>query len=246
MTWLSGLHLKDQTTIKIYVKKNERESDLVPFCEENTSKQLEKMCSCSNSMWSAHSHLVTMATGKQHQKAMATQSSAPRVAFGSCQKRLMFPTHFARDRMGNELLALRGSTELGPGCYDNHNVGTLVYDLQHKPESKRGYALAARTAPRFLPSVKMATPSPQKYQEDWAQPTVCSPGKASFNSSTQSPGAYAHDTIQSRKVCWPMKFGSPDWSRVPLLERKALRTELLCDRDFRTQRNRIAYLRLYY
>ncbi|XP_065141493.1 ciliary microtubule-associated protein 3 isoform X2 [Paramisgurnus dabryanus] len=159
---------------------------------------------------------------------------APRVAFGSCQKRLMFPTHFAHDRMGNEMLALRGSTELGPGCYDNHDVGTLVYDLQHKPESKRGYALAARTAPRFLPPVKMGTPSPQKYQQDWAQPTVC------------SPGAYAHDTIQSRKVCWPMKFGAQDWSRVPLLGRKALRTELPSDRDFRTQRNRIAYLRLYY
>lgn len=47
---------------------------------------------------------------------------APRVAFGTCQKRLMFPTHFASDRMGNELHAQRDSAELGPGCYDNHNV----------------------------------------------------------------------------------------------------------------------------
>ncbi|XP_057176086.1 protein pitchfork-like [Triplophysa rosa] len=198
-----------------------------------------------------------MVTSK-HQKAMATRSTAPRVAFGSCQKRLMFPTHFAHDRLGNELHAQRGSTELGPGCYDNHTVGSLVYDLQHKPESKRGYVLAGRTALRFLPPVKMTTPSPQKYQQDWSRLSVCSPGKAPFNSSTPrfmdklsmtdsspGPGAYAHEIIQN-KVSWPMKFSSTDWSRVPMLERKALRTELLSDRDFRKQQNRVAYLRLYY
>lgn len=50
---------------------------------------------------------------------------APLVAFGSCQKRLIFPTHFAPNRMGNEMLALHGSNDykaLGPGCYDNHTV----------------------------------------------------------------------------------------------------------------------------
>ncbi|KTF90921.1 hypothetical protein cypCar_00048730, partial [Cyprinus carpio] len=64
-----------------------------------------------------------MVTSK-HQDAMTTRGAAPRVAFGSCQKRLMFPTHFAPDRMGNEMLALCGSKELGPGCYDNHTTDT--------------------------------------------------------------------------------------------------------------------------
>lgn len=41
-----------------------------------------------------------------------------------------------------------------------------------------------------------------------------------------SPGAYAHNTIPNKRVSWPMKFGSPDWSKVPLLERRALRTEV--------------------
>jgi len=41
-----------------------------------------------------------------------------------------------------------------------------------------------------------------------------------------SPGAYAHNTILNKRVSWPMKFGSPDWSKVPLLERRALRTEV--------------------
>ncbi|XP_077074646.1 ciliary microtubule-associated protein 3-like [Siphateles boraxobius] len=202
-----------------------------------------------------------MVTSK-HQDAMATRGAAPLVAFGSCQKRLMFPTHFAHNRMGNEMLALHGSTDskeldLGPGCYDNHKVGTLIYDLQHRPESKRGYVLAARTAPRFLPQFKTATPSPQKYQEDWTQSKVRLPGKTPFNSTTvrsrpsnvdssPGPGAYTHNTLPSKRVSWPMKFGSPDWSKVPLLERRALRTELLHDKEFRKQRNRVAYLSLFY
>ncbi len=90
-----------------------------------------------------------------------------------------------------------------------------------------------------------------------------------------SPGVYVHDTSQS-KVSWPMKFSSPDWSKVPSLERRALRTEvqicltffyklqfketivflhnLMCfvsmqlynDKEFRKQRNRVAYLSLFY
>lgn len=93
-------------------------------------------------------HMDTMVTSK-HQDAMRTRGAgnvsitglncivclqklivlfvlincqAPRVAFGSCQKRLMFPTHVAPDRMGNEMLARYSSKELGPGCYDNHTV----------------------------------------------------------------------------------------------------------------------------
>ncbi|XP_058618253.1 protein pitchfork isoform X2 [Onychostoma macrolepis] len=197
-----------------------------------------------------------MVTGK-HQDAMMTRGAAPRVAFGSCQKRMMFPTHFAPDRMGNEMLALYSSKDLGPGCYDNHTVASLTYGLQHRPESKRGYVLGARTAPRFLPPVKTATPSPQKYQPDWTRSEVCPPGNAPFNSTTArfrhsntdsspGPGAYVHDTGQSKVVSWPMKFGSPDWSNVPSLERRALRTELYHDKEFRKQRNRVAYLSLFY
>ncbi|XP_051962183.1 protein pitchfork-like isoform X2 [Xyrauchen texanus] len=151
----------------------------------------------------------------------------------------MFPTHFAPNRMGNELHARQDSTGRGPGCYDNHKLSTLVYDLQHRPECKRGYVLSARTTPRFLPPFKTITPSPQKYQQDWTQSKLCPPGKAPFSSTTlrfrdklsmadisPGPGAYVHDTIQGHKVSWPMKFGSPDWSRVPMLERRALRTEV--------------------
>uniref|UniRef100_A0A673X6E0 Si:ch211-66i15.4 n=1 Tax=Salmo trutta TaxID=8032 RepID=A0A673X6E0_SALTR len=140
------------------------------------------------------------------------------VSFGSCQERKLFPTHCAPNRLGNKL-SLEGAPHRGPGCYDNH-VGTILYDIQKRPESKKGYTLAARTSARFLPC---------------AQLFLC-----------YSPGTYAHDTTLNRKVSWPMKFGSPDWGRLPTLERKALRTELLCDKEFAKQRSRVAYLQLFY
>ncbi|KAG7323230.1 hypothetical protein KOW79_012932 [Hemibagrus wyckioides] len=189
---------------------------------------------------------------------MAKRNKA-KVAFGSCQERKMFPTHGAPNRMGNEQLTLDSSPTPGPGCYDNHVVGTIVYNLKRRPESMKGYALAARTAPRFLPSFQTVTPSPQKYQPDWSVSQMCSPGKSSSNSteprfmsqsasvsSNPGPGTYKLDGPRNQKVSWPMKFGSPDWSRVPMLQRKALHTELPCDKEFRKHRSRLAYLQLYY
>ncbi|TRY87001.1 hypothetical protein DNTS_009111 [Danionella cerebrum] len=106
-------------------------------------------------------------------------------------------------------------------------------------------------------NLRSVSPSPQKYQKDWIRPKVCPPGKAPFNSSAErfrasaaevnpGPGAYAHEELRGMKVEWPMKFGSPDWSKVPMLEKRALRTELINDKDFRKQRNRVAYLNLFY
>uniref|UniRef100_A0A8C1SDH0 Uncharacterized protein n=1 Tax=Cyprinus carpio TaxID=7962 RepID=A0A8C1SDH0_CYPCA len=140
------------------------------------------------------------------------QCFTPRVAFGCCQIRLMFPTHFAPDRMGNEMIVLYGSKELGPRCYNNHTVGTLTYELQHRPESKRGFFLKQSTSK----AIKRNMGSKMLFC-NWA---------------------YVHDIVQSKKVSWPTKFGSPDWSKVPSLARKAL--------EFRKQKNRVAYLSLFY
>ncbi|XP_029478385.1 ciliary microtubule-associated protein 3 isoform X1 [Oncorhynchus nerka] len=179
------------------------------------------------------------------------------VAFGSCQERKLFPTHCAPNRLGNKL-SLEGAPHRGPGCYDNH-VGTILYDVQKRPESKKGYTLAARTSARFLPCAQTITPSPQRYQQDRTWSKVYPPGRIPFSSTTKrfrtkpvtadfkpGPGTYAHDTTLNQKVSWPMKFGSPDWGRLPTLERKALRTELLCDKEFVKQRSRVAYLQLFY
>ncbi|MEQ2276108.1 hypothetical protein XENORESO_013928, partial [Xenotaenia resolanae] len=45
--------------------------------------------------------------------------------------------------------------DLGPGCYDNHEFNTIIYNLLKRPESKRGYVLSARTAARFPPLNKV-------------------------------------------------------------------------------------------
>ncbi|KAM4562355.1 ciliary microtubule-associated protein 3 [Odontesthes bonariensis] len=184
--------------------------------------------------------------------------SAHKVIFGSSQERKLFPLHYAADRLGNELLRLE-APHLGPGCYNNHEFGTIVYDLQKTPGSKRGYGLSARTAARFSPCNKTVTPSPQQYQPDQSKSTVPPLGKTPFSSTTQrfknaqctsedtpGPGTYALDGAKNKKVSWPMCFGSPDWSRLPQPEKKSLRVKLTDEKEFLKQRNRLAYLSLYY
>ncbi|XP_070766733.1 ciliary microtubule-associated protein 3 [Enoplosus armatus] len=187
-------------------------------------------------------------------------SAAPvhRVSFGSSQERRLFPRHYAPDRLGNQM-SRQEAPHVGPGCYDNHEFGTILYDSQRTPGSKRGYALSARTAARFPPCSKKVTPSPQQYQQDQSQSRVPPPGKRPFNSTTQrfksmscsaedspGPGTYAHDAVTNRKVSWPMCFGSPDWSRLPQLEKKSLRVKLNSEKEFLKHRSRVAYLSLYY
>ncbi|KAK1803396.1 hypothetical protein P4O66_020826, partial [Electrophorus voltai] len=172
-----------------------------------------------------------------HVSARKSKAKAA-VAFGSCQERKMFPLQRPPNRLGREQLPPLGSRARGPGCHDNHVVDTMISKLERKPLSMKGYSLAARTTPRFFAPLQTNTPSPQQYQQDWSVPRVPSPGKTPFNSSSRritsksatvssnpGPGTYAHDVAHSRKVSWPMKFGSPDWSRVPMLERRALHTE---------------------
>ncbi|XP_040007889.1 protein pitchfork-like [Xiphias gladius] len=182
----------------------------------------------------------------------------PRVCFGSSRERKLFPLHHAPDRLGNEM-SRQEAPHVGPGCYDNHEFGTILYDLRKKPESKKGYGLSARTAARFPPCGKTVTPSPQQYQKDQSQSRIPPPGKTPFNSATlrfktvsctaqdsPGPGTYAHDTVTNRKVSWPMCFGSPDWSRLPQLEKKSLRVKLNSEKVFLKQRSRAVYLSLYY
>ncbi|KAG7237918.1 hypothetical protein INR49_031711 [Caranx melampygus] len=188
---------------------------------------------------------------------------ARRVSFGSSQERKLFPVHYAPDRLGNQM-ARQEDPNLGPGSYDNHEktcsqFGTIVDELQRKPQSKKGYGLTARTAARFPPCCKTVTPSPQQYQQDQSKSRVPPPGKSPFSSATErfkptsctaddspGPGTYAHDTQTNRKVSWPMCFGRPDWSRLPPLENKSLRVKLHSDEEFLRQRSRVAYLSLYY
>ncbi|KAM7405252.1 hypothetical protein PAMP_012528 [Pampus punctatissimus] len=187
-------------------------------------------------------------------------SAAPvqRIFFGSSQERRLLPLHYAPDRLGNKV-SRQEAPHIGPGCYDNHEFGTIIYNLHKTPGSKKGYGLSARTAARFPPPSKTVTPSPQQYQQDQSLSRVPPPSKTPFNSNTQrfktmlgaaednpGPGTYTHDTVTNRKVSWPMCFGSPDWSRLPQLEKKSLVVKLNSEKEFLKQRSRLAYLSLYY
>ncbi|XP_034550908.1 protein pitchfork-like [Notolabrus celidotus] len=181
-----------------------------------------------------------------------------RISFGSSQERKVFPLFHAPDRLGNQTLR-QLAPNVGPGCYDNHEFDSILYNIEKTPGSKRGYVLSARTAVRFPSCSKTVTPSPEKYQPDQSQSKLPPLGKTPFNSSTQrfismrcaaedspGPGTYALDTATNRKVMWPMCFGRPDWSGLPQLEKKSLRVKLNTDKEFQKHRSRVAYLSLYY
>ncbi|KAK0146850.1 Protein pitchfork [Merluccius polli] len=181
-----------------------------------------------------------------------------RVVFGTCQERRLFPTDFAPNRLGNQM-SRQEAAHRGPGCYDNHQLHSMMDDIQKRPMSNKGYVLSARTAVRFVDANKTVTPSPQQYQQDQTWSRILPHGKTPFNSSavrftTKSdttdsmpgPGTYSPGAAVGRRVAWPMSFGSPDWVKLPQLEKKTLRAELQCDRDFKKHRARVAYLSLYF
>ncbi|CAN9515620.1 unnamed protein product [Ophioblennius macclurei] len=183
-------------------------------------------------------------------------AAARKVAFGSSKERTVFPFHYDSDRLGIKMHR-ENAPHLGPGCYDNHEYGTMLYSIQTTPQSKRGYGLSARTAARFPPLSKTVSPSPQKYQKDQSKSELPSSGKTPFNSTTcrfkrpttesnPGPGTYNQDEATNRKVSWPMCFGRPDWTAVPQPGKKSLRVMQTSDKDFIKQRNRVAYLSLYY
>ncbi|KAK7884552.1 hypothetical protein WMY93_027675 [Mugilogobius chulae] len=161
--------------------------------------------------------------------------------------------------MGNEFMR-DAAPDLGPGTYDNHKYGTIVYDSEHTPRSRKGYGLSARTAQRFPTLSKVVSPSPQQYQPDQSSSRTISPGRTPFNSTSRrfregshtsdqllGPGSYSVcETEVNRKVSWPMCFGSPDWTRLPQLDKKSLRVKLHTEKEFLKQRSRLAYLSLYY
>ncbi|XP_026719979.1 protein pitchfork [Athene cunicularia] len=185
-----------------------------------------------------------------------------RISFGSCQERKIFPLHHASDRLGIQLVAIRGDPLLGPGCYLSRERSSLRYSLENRPLSKKGYVIGARTAQRFLPEPQTVTPSPATYQSFWKKERKCQPAYAPFSIKTPrfpdkpsdkdffpGPGTYEAGKQLNKKITWPMKFGSPDWSSVPAPPKRMLKMEvqkMTIDKEFRKHQDRVAYLSLYY
>ncbi|KFO77035.1 Protein pitchfork, partial [Cuculus canorus] len=190
-----------------------------------------------------------------------------RIAFGTCQKRKIFPVHQAPDRLGIQLKIIRGNPSLGPGSYKIQERSSLTYLLGNKPLSKKGYVIGARTAQRFRPEPQTVTPGPAMYQSFWGKERKCQPAYAPFSSKIPrfpdkltdkellpGPGTFEVDKQLHKKVTWPMKFGSPDWSLVPKPAKNKIHPFLLkvevpkpnTEKEARKQRDRVAYLGLYY
>ncbi|XP_053854158.1 uncharacterized protein LOC128818647 isoform X2 [Vidua macroura] len=78
------------------------------------------------------------------------------ISFGTTQERKMFPHYFAPDRLGIEVLGVRGSPFLGPGSYLGPQENILKSSM-----STRGYVLGARTAPRFQQKAQFHSRTPR-------------------------------------------------------------------------------------
>nr|XP_047927073.1 protein pitchfork isoform X6 [Anser cygnoides] len=190
-----------------------------------------------------------------------SRDAQKRISFGSCQERKTFPLHHAPDRLGIQLGAIKGNPFLGPGCYQSQEASSLRYSWGKKTLSTKGYVIGARTAQRFISEPQTVTPGPGTYQSFWNKDRKCQPSHAPFSSKTSrfpdkpsnkelfpGPGTYDTDKQLHKKITWPMKFGSPDWSLVPMPAKRMLKTEvqkLMVDREFIKHRNRVAYLSLY-
>ncbi|XP_063153637.1 ciliary microtubule-associated protein 3 [Candoia aspera] len=182
-----------------------------------------------------------------------------RNSFGSCQDKKIFPFFHAPDRLGNEYTPITGDPDRGPGAYNHAERNCLIYHLAHRPESTKGYTMGARTTPRFVLINKHVTPAPTTYQSIWIKEQKHKPSHFPFHSNIPrfseqvqdrelfpGPGTYNPYKMPHRHVTWPGKFGPPDWSLVPMPQKRTFRAELLTDKEFKKHRNLVAYLSIYY
>uniref|UniRef100_A0A8C6JUQ2 Uncharacterized protein n=1 Tax=Melopsittacus undulatus TaxID=13146 RepID=A0A8C6JUQ2_MELUD len=170
------------------------------------------------------------------------------ISFGTCQERKMFPLYNAPDRLGIQLKSIRGQPSLGPGCYLSQEV-SLAFLLGAFPSWK-----TPRTGKSSL--LQTVTPSPASYQPFQKKEREFQPAYAPFSTKTPRfpyflpvffrPGTYKADKQLHQRITWPMKFGSPDWSLVPMPPKRMLKTEITIDKEFLRHRNRVAYLSLYF
>ncbi|XP_027515422.1 protein pitchfork [Corapipo altera] len=184
------------------------------------------------------------------------------VSFGTTQERKMFPYYYAPDRLGIEVAAVGGNPLVGPGCYLGQETTILQPSLSTRPMSSKGYVMGARTGPRFMPRSRTVTPGPAAYEPFRMEKRKCQPAHAPFSSSTPrfpsrppdrelfpGPGTYNVEQPLNKKVTWPMRFGSPDWSSVPKPPKKMVKREvqeMTMDKESKKHQERVAYLKLYF
>ncbi|KAG8451051.1 hypothetical protein GDO86_003365, partial [Hymenochirus boettgeri] len=124
-----------------------------------------------------------------------------KLCFGSTQDRKLFPSYCAPDRLGNDLAPIRGSPNLGPGCYNFEEVTNLNHFLETRPISIKGYTMGARTAPRIPQNNKAVTPGPGEYQSFWTKEHRVSPAYVPFFvSATRFPNKMSEAAVHPRFI----------------------------------------------
>uniref|UniRef100_A0A8B9N2J9 Primary cilia formation n=1 Tax=Accipiter nisus TaxID=211598 RepID=A0A8B9N2J9_9AVES len=172
-----------------------------------------------------------------------------RISFGSCQERKMFPLHHAPDRLGIQLIAIRGDPLLGPGRYLSQEVSCSVFMLRVFPSQKTHStgAIGPWPATPVNTTICICPMDQGRASKFWYyKHHTPAPEMRYFVPFFLRPGTYKADKQLHKKITWPMKFGSPDWSLVPMPAKRMLKMELTIDREFRKHRDRVAYLSLYY
>uniref|UniRef100_A0A8C3MB36 Uncharacterized protein n=1 Tax=Geospiza parvula TaxID=87175 RepID=A0A8C3MB36_GEOPR len=153
------------------------------------------------------------------------------ISFGTTQERKTFPYSYAPDRLGIEVLGVRGNPSLGPGSYLGPESS-----LSTRPMSTLGYVMGARTAPRFQQKAQQKTGGKQ---EKAAKKRGESRKKTGEKQQNKTMGK-ATKILPSPKVSWPSRFGAPDWAALPQLAPRMVKMQVqkvrkaprLRDREF--------------
>ncbi|PAA93129.1 hypothetical protein BOX15_Mlig023260g1 [Macrostomum lignano] len=195
--------------------------------------------------------------------------------FDSCQNRRLFPFHIPTNRMGSNMPSVTAAPHLGPGYYNNEEKTNFGYTLEQKVGSTKGYALGARTAPRFRgasggagsdtgglgPGAYHLPDNYDELQREAARDREL--GRPPFLSATQrfpvfkrdifevnpSPGNYEHEVQRNRKVQWQQSFGGTP-TNLPSVQQKSTLVQntdkLRSTKDEKKYQRRLAYMKLFY
>lgn len=187
----------------------------------------------------------------------------PKVSFMTTLDRELFPVKMPPNRFGNEVVPLRGAPHRGPGCYDNEEKTSFMYEIEHKINSTTGYTLGARTASRFPKAEVFETPCPTEYQQHCTDLKTFELDKKPFLVGADrfpvykrdivdvlpGPGTYEHQIPKNRKVQWHQSFGGTPILLPSITVKSTIdkNTEkLYSTKEEKKYHRKLAYLKLYW
>ncbi|BHF60060.1 hypothetical protein SprV_0100302100 [Sparganum proliferum] len=129
--------------------------------------------------------------------------------FGSAGKRRMLPEYSSTSRFGVAYPVRRDFPHLAPGTY-NQDFNSMMYNMETKICSPKGYTLGARTA-QFLPPPKdNGVPGPAAYQPITTEFQPPKPSYKPFGSSCpREMGVVLTGKDAPRQAFMPLECSNP-------------------------------------